>query len=208
MVIGRDAQELATHEGLSRSTRIAILSFTVFCYTLTLLALVWSLPATSSSHANDVLDTALLLSGATCLLNFGLALLVVRQKAARRLHGCLSATYLVLCALSWWGAEYHGRALVRWFGQEGHVEYDKMVARIMKSKHLLTGTPTRLNDLLDYDYRIVGMTNGDGSVTIWFGGRVANGRLGYLYHSGAPLDADPFDMRNPFYHITGGWYQD
>lgn len=113
----------------------------------------------------------------------------------------------------------HGGSAAReWFVADGHRMYDSMVSNIVSNKQLLAATNRAMNRYVgtNYEYRIYGLTNADGSLTIRFFGRGNYSRAGYLFYSGNGMVAVmgssneyhfADDLKTVYTLITNDWYE-
>lgn len=134
-------------------------------------------------------------------------LLGVLWRNRRRLYFTLTCLVIVGFGFSWFSAYWHMRTRQNWFVRNGVGVYEDLLSKILANRTLLTDKPRSLHNLVQHPSSVVGRTNHDGSVTIWFGGRDGSARRGYLYHSGSRLTADPSDSRSRLMHLTNGWYE-
>lgn len=125
----------------------------------------------------------------------------------RTTHVALAVSFIILLVFWLLSFDWHTKNRREWFVREGRKTYEELVQRVVQSG-TLTDERLRLEGIIDDSSRIrgvVGRTNNDGSVTIWFAGRDGSGRRGYLYHSGELLTVEPAGY-GYVCHLTNGWY--
>jgi hypothetical protein len=164
----------------------------------------------------DAISTTGLLLALLFFVNLGFALFRSQQRRSHLIMVFMIAIAIVLiipvCG------KLIGNRQRQWFLQGGIQTYEATVNKITQNRSTLTSTNSLLNEVLGLKdkFRIYGMTNADGSITVRFFGRGNSWRRGYLYYSGNQMIANPSET-NTFYlpenpyqfylRVTNDWYE-